>query len=214
MPYPEPEPQPLFQPLFQEILQTFLADYLRLVEPDSARHLALDRITFPDLAAMPFWTADECRRIGVVGEVPARWGEKVTVVVQVEPEALTPAELSRRMGRYFMDLEIHYCQPVLLSVLYLNGGRPGVNLETAPVCRILDMDLLRIYFSAFGLGGCRAEYFLERPEPIAWALSALMEPVRHSRRRHRELCRERIAASGLDEERRASLTRFIDAFLA
>jgi hypothetical protein len=201
-------------PLFREVLQTFLADYLRLIEPDSAQHLALDRITFPDLTQLPGWTSAERQGVGVVGETRARWGEKVTILVQVEPEALTPAELSRRIGRYFMDLEIHYCQPVLLSVLYLRGGRPGVNLETAPVCRILDMDILRIYFSAFGLGGCRAEYYLERPEPVAWALSALMLPVRHSRARHRELCRERVAASGLEEGRRALLTRFIDAFLA
>jgi hypothetical protein len=201
-------------PLLREILQTFLADYLRLIEPDSAEHLALDRLAFPDLARVPGWTTGERQSLGVVGEAQARWGEKVTILVRVEPEALTPAELSRRMGRYFMDLEIHYCQPVLLSVIYLRGGRPGVNLETAPVCRILDMDILRIYFSAFGLAGCRAEYYLERPEPVAWALSALMLPVRHSRARHRELCLERISASGLEEGRRALLIRFIDAFLA
>ena len=194
-------------PLFREILQTFLADYLRLVEPDSAAHLRLDRIVFPA------WPATERQEVGVVGEAPSRWGETVTIMVQVEPEALTPAELSRRIGRYFADREIHYCQPVLLSVLYLRGGRPGVNLETAPVCRILDTDILRIYFSAFGIAGSRAEYYLERPEPIAWALSALMEPIRLSRGRHRQLCLERIAASGLARERRALLTRFVEAFL-
>jgi hypothetical protein len=198
--------------LFRETLQAFLSDYLRLVEPDSAQHLSLDRITFPDLTGVPGWTSAERQDLGVVGEAPARWGEKVTILVQLEPEALTPAELSRRIGRYFMDLEIHYCQPVLLSVLYLRGGRPGVNLETAPVCRILNMDILRIYFSAFGLGGCRAEYYLERPEPLAWALSALMEPFRNSRARHRELCLDRIAAAGLAAERRTLLESFITAF--
>ena len=200
-------------PLFREILQTFLADYLRLVEPDSAAHLRLERIAFPGAPSLPDWPAPEHQEVGVVGEAPSRWGETVTIMVQVEPEALTPAELSRRIGRYFSDREIHYCQPVLLSVLYLRGGRPGVNLETAPVCRILDTDILRIYFSAFGVAGSRAEYFLERPEPIAWALSALMEPIRLSRARHRELCLQRIAASGLARERRALLTRFVEAFL-
>jgi hypothetical protein len=200
-------------PLLREVLQTFLADYLRLIEPDSAGHLALDRITFPDLADMPGWTDGERQSLGVVGESRARWGEKVIIVVRVEPEALTPAELARRIGGHLMDLELHYCQPVLLSVLYLRGGRPGINLETAPVCRMLDMDLLRLYFTAFGLSGCRAEYYLERPEPIAWALSALMPPLRLSRARHRQLCLERIAASGLGEERRALLARFVEAFL-
>jgi len=200
-------------PLFREVLQTFLADYLRLIEPDSAAHLRLDRIAFPGAPALPDWSAPERQEVGVLGEAPSRWGETVTIMVQVEPEALTPAELSRRIGLYFSDREIHYCQPVLLSVLYLRGGRPGVNLETAPVCRILDTDILRIYFSAFGVAGSRAEYYLERPEPIAWALSALMEPIRLSRTRHRELCLQRIAASGLARERRALLTRFVEAFL-
>jgi len=200
-------------PLFREILQTFLADYVRLVEPDSAAHLRLDRIAFPAAPALPAPLAAERQEVGVVGEAPSRWGEMVTIMVQVEPEALTPAELSRRIGRYFADRDIHYCQPVLLSVLYLRGGRPGVNLETAPVCRILDTDILRIYFSAFGVAGSRAEYYLERPEPIAWALSALMEPIRLSRARHRQLCLERIAACGLAGERRALLTRFVEAFL-
>jgi hypothetical protein len=200
-------------PLFREVLETFLADYLRLVEPDSAAHLRLDRLALLDAPAPSGRAAMERQEVGVVGEAPSRWGETVTVMVQVEPEALTPGELSRRIGGYFADREIHYCQPVLLSVLYLRGGRPGVNLETAPVCRILNTDILRIYFSAFGVAGSRAEYYLERPEPIAWALSALMEPLRLNRVRHRELCLERIAACGLAGDRRDLLARFVDAFL-
>jgi hypothetical protein len=199
-------------PLFREILLPFLADYLRIVEPDSAEHLWLDRISLPDLN-VPGWTDAEKQAFGVVAEVPSRWGEQVTIVIQVEPEALTPTELSSRLGGYFMDLEIHYCRPVLLSVLYLRGGRPGINLETAPVSRLSDMDLLRIYFTAFGLEGSRAEYYLERPEPLSWALSALMQPIRHSRARHRKLCLERIAAADLAAEHRTALARFVEAFL-
>jgi len=198
-------------PLVREVLQTFLADYLRLVEPDSAQHLELDQITFP---AVPDWSPAEHQRLGVVGEAPSRWGEQVTLLIQVEPEALTPAELSRRIGCYFMDLEIHYCQPVLLHVLYLQGGRPGINLETAPICRIFNMDLLRLYFTAFGIGGCRAEYYLERPEPVAWALAALMPALRLSRAQHRACCLERVAGCPLQEEQKALLRSCIDAFLA
>jgi hypothetical protein len=200
-------------PLFREILLPFLADYLRIVEPDSAEHLWLDRISLPNLDSVPGWTDAEKQTFGIVAEVPSRWGEQVTIVIQVEPEALTPAELSRRLGRYFMDLEIHYCRPVLLSVLYLHGGRPGINLETGPVSRLMDMDLLRIYFTTFGLEGARAEYYLERPEPLAWALSATMQPIRHSRARHRKLCLERLAAADLAAEHRTALVRFVDAFL-
>jgi len=103
---------------------------------------------------------------------------------------------------------------VLLNVLYLRGGRPGINLETAPVCRIFDMDVLRLYFTAFGLAASRAEYFLERPEPVSWALSAVMQPVHHSRARHRVLCLERIAAANLPEDQRVLLTKFVEVCLS
>jgi hypothetical protein len=202
--------EPLFHPLLRETLETFLADYLRLVEPDSAAHLRLDSLLL-EPCDLPRWTAGERDEAGIIAHVPARRGERVTIVVQMEPEALPPAEVSRRLGRILMDLEIHYCQPVLLNVLYLRGGRPGINLETAPVCRVFGLDVLRLYYTAFGLEGSRAEYYLERPEPISWALSALMPPLRHSRGRHRELCLERIAASGLDARRSTLLTRFVEA---
>jgi hypothetical protein len=210
MPFREPR----FRPLFRETLETFLADYLRLVEPDSAEHLRLDHITFPQPRELPRWTAEEQEEAGVIAQVPSRRSEKVTVVVRVEPEALAPPELSRRLGRTFMDLEVHYCQPVLLSVIHLRGGRPGINLETAPVCRVFGLDVLRIYYTAFGLEGARAEYYLERSEPISWALSALMPPLRRSRELHRELCRKRIAAAGLEPGRSALLERFVEACAA
>src|SRR5262249_19110382 len=156
----------------------------------------------------------EPQHLGIVGEAPASWGEPVTLLIRVEPEALSPSDLASRIGHYFMDLEIHYCRPVLLHVLYLQGGRPGINLETAPVCRIFDMDVLRLYFPSFGVGGCRAEYYLERPEPVAWALSALMPPLRLSRAQHRALCLQRLAGCRrLTAGQRELLARCIEAFL-
>lgn len=208
-----PHRNPPLQTLFREILQTFLADYLRLVEPDSPEHLDLARITLPAPGELPRWSEEERRDVGVVAAVPSRWRENVTLLVQIEPDALAPAEMSRRIGRYFMDLELHYCQPVLLNVVYLRGGRPGINLETAPLCRVFGMDVLRLYFTTFGLEGSRAEYYLERPEPLAWALAALMAPVRLSRARLRQLCRQRIAGAGLDPVQAGLLTRFVDTFV-
>jgi len=202
------------RPLLRDLIQTFFADYLRLVEPDSAARMVLDRITFPQPGKLAECEDDDFRAIGVVAEVPSHRGELVTVLVQIEPEALTPPEVGRRLGHYLMGLEIRYGQPVLLSILYLRGGRPGVHLESAAIGEACGIELVRIYYTSFGLAETRAEYYLERPEPVAWAFAALMRPTKRTPEEHRCACLERIAAAPLDEELRRRLRQGAEAFLS
>jgi hypothetical protein len=68
------------------------------------------------------------------------------------------------------------------------------------------VEMVRIFYTAFGLADCRAEHYLERPEPLAWALAALMRPVRRGPAAHREACLRRIAEAGLPD-REAALLR-------
>ncbi len=201
-------------PLLRTLLQAFFADYLCLVEPDSAEHLCLDRVSFRDPQAdLAGWEEDERSVLCLVAEVPGVRGEKVTVLVRIEPDAPGPDDVSDRLGRTFADLEVRYCQPVLLSVVCLRGARPGVNLETAAVGRVFGVEVLRVFYTLFGLAGARAEYYLQRPEPLAWALAALMRPARLDRSELRKACLERIAAARLDEPRRALLAGSVEAFL-
>lgn len=182
--------------LLRTLIRTFFADYLRLVEPDAAREMRLDRITFPRRTF----------KNGLIAEVPPRRGEPVTVIVRIEPtrEAFQPLATDlRRLG-------LRYSQPVLLSVLRLTGGRPGANLESAPLGEAFGIELTRIFYTVFGLDGARAEYFLERPEPLAWALSAWMRPLRRHPEEHRRACLERIAAAALSEPQRRLLRRAVE----
>lgn len=199
-------------PLLRTLLQAFFADYLRLVEPDSAEHLCLDRISFrsphADLSA---W--DESSGLSLVAEVPGLRGEKVTVLVRIEPDAPAPDHISERLGRSLLGLEARYGQPILLSVVCLQGARPGINLETAAVGRVFGTEVLRVFYTLFGLAGARAEYYLQRPEPLAWALAALMRPARLEPAELRQACLERIAAARLDEPRRTLLAGSVEAFL-
>ena len=201
------------RPLLRDLIQTCFADYLRLVEPDSADQMWLDRITFPRSEKLDACEDDDFRRIGVVAEVPSHRGELVTVLVQIEPEALAPTEIARRLGHYLMELELRYGQPVLLSVVYLQGGRPGIHLESGVISEACGIDLVRIYYTCFALGEARAEYFLDRPEPLAWVFAALMAPAKRTPEEHRRACLERIAAAPLDEERRLLLLRVAESFL-
>ena len=160
--------------LLRVLIQTFFADYLRLVESEAARQMRLDRITFP------------ARRFkqGVIAAVPPRRGEPVTVIVRIELTREAPRPLAGDLRR----LGLRYGQPVLLSVLRLTGGRPGSHLESAPLGEAFGLELARIFYTVFGLEGARAEYYLERPEPLAWALSAWMRPVRRRPEEHRRAC--------------------------
>lgn len=198
--------------LLRSLIRLFFADYLRLVEPDSAEHLRPEEASFliprRDLS---HWTEED--ELGVVAEVPTRRDETVTVLVQVEEEVCPPAEIPDRIGGYFLDLEIRYCQPVLLSVVYLHGGRPGVHLESAAVGKVGGVEVLRMFYTAFNLSGARAEYYLDRPEPLAWALAALMRPARLSPSEHRKACLDRIANAALHDKVRSLLSRSVEAFL-
>jgi hypothetical protein len=197
---------------FRELFQTFLGDYLRLAEPDTAVHLLLERARFPVLD-VPEWTDEERTEIGVVAEVPTRDGEALTILIQPEPEPRGPVEAARRYGRWFVALERRLPRPVLLSVVYLRGGRPGLNLESAAVGTVYGMEVVRIFYTAFGLSEARADYYLERPEPLAWALAALMRPVRRSRAEHKLACLQRIAGADLTGRERSLLTSCVEEWM-
>lgn len=191
------------RPLLRNLIRTFFADYLRLVEPDSARQMRLEQITFPRLE-------DET---GLVAEIPSHHGETVTVLVKIELEALPPPETGQRLRRYLLGLELRYGQPLLLSLVYLQGGRPGIHLESGVISEACGIELVRIYYTTLSLAEARAEHFLERPEPLAWALATLMRPAKRTPEEHRCACLERIAAAPLDEERRRLLRQGAEALL-
>lgn len=202
------------RPLLRHLIRTFFTDYVRLVEPDSVGKMRLDLTTFPPLERYTELTEDDQLDLGVVAEVPARRGGIVTVFVQVEEEVRTPPEAASRLGRYLTGLELRYGQPVFLSILYLRGGRPGVRLESAAIGEAFGIELARIFYTAFCLEGMRAEYYLERPEPLAWALAALMRPLQRGPEEHRQACLGRIAAAGLSPQRRGLLCQAVEAFSA
>lgn len=186
--------------MLPELIRAFFADYLHLVEPDAARRLRLDCVTFSEKS---------CASL-VAAEVPARKGEPVTAVVRIEPRPVADGERSRELAAAFKTLDVRYGQPVLLSVLHLSGGRPGTHLESAMIGEALGIEMARIFYTAFGLEGARAEHYLERPEPLAWALAARMRPARRNLKEHRRACLAKIAAADLDEPRRTLLRRAVD----
>jgi hypothetical protein len=68
-------------------------------------------------------------------------------------------------------------------------------------------------YYAFGLSRCRAEDYLVRPEPLAWALAALMRPGRQTRAELKMACLRRIAAAGLTDNQSFLLVNFVETYL-
>jgi hypothetical protein len=191
----------------RELLRAFLADYLALTEPDWAP--ALD---FTSLSFLQDGGQNDAE-LGIAAEMLSHAGERITALVRIAGEPLPEREVAGWLGRQSRRLGLRLGDPVLVSVAALRGGRPGANLETAVVSRVCGDAVVRADYTAFGIELARAESFLERPEPLAWALSALMQPVRRSRAAHRQACLERIRAAALDEDRRRLLLGCVEANL-
>jgi hypothetical protein len=187
----------------ERLLRTFFPDYLRLVDPEAALDLDLDQTL---LLAAPLDGP------GVAARIPCREnGERVTVLAHIESEAPGKEDVARRLTRSLTKLAVPYSEPVLASVLFLRSSRPGARLESGVVGKIREIEVLRLYFVTFGLSAARAEPYLARPEPLAWAFAARMRPTQRTPEEHRAACLERIERAGLDEKRRKLLRSVVEA---
>jgi hypothetical protein len=93
---------------------------------------------------------------------------------------------------------------VLTILVNLRGGSAGVQQEVVRKgARHREISTFR--YTVFGLAGCQAEDYLNRPEPLAWALAALMRPGRLSRAELKIECLRRLAHAGLDLDARQVL---------
>jgi hypothetical protein len=69
--------------------------------------------------------------------------------------------------------------------------------------------VIRLYLTTVGLHALWSAKFLERPEPLAWALAALMRA--REPQDPRELARARVASSCLPATTRDPLLAFLEA---
>ncbi len=177
---------------FEDMVRSFFGDFLELVEPGLDERLGTQAVFFPDRSELADWPEEERRDLGLLAEVLTRHGEWRTILVQIEPAAGDRASLEERLLGWYLRLAVENRQPVRMIVVYLRGGTPGVSLKWI-VDEVDGEELLRVPYLVFGLEGCPAEDFLLKPQPLAWALAALMRPTRRSRAAHTRACLRRIA---------------------
>jgi Putative transposase, YhgA-like len=201
---------PRHDSIFKQLLRSFFADLLRLVVPELAARLDLERTVHLD---KEFFTPAGIRReLDVLVEVPFQKLGVPALLVHVEVEARARPGMGWRLWRYRRQIQAVHERHVLPIVLYLQRGRPGVEV------RVLDEDLLGadladFRYVALGLAGADGEAYLARPEPLAWALAALMAPGTRSRPAYKLACLSRIAAADLEESKRMLLVNCVETYL-
>src|SRR6185436_14151758 len=138
--------------------------------------------------------------------------DRGTLLVHVEIEARARRAMPQRLRSYALRIQSLYDGQLLTILLNLRGGPPGVQrvrLEGS----IPEPELSSFQYIAFGLAGCAAADYLERTEPLAWALAAVMRPGPMSRAEHKLACLRRIAAARLAQDRKLLLKNFVEEYL-
>ena len=198
--------------VFKDLIGRFLPDFLTLVAPGPAARLDMTRWTLLDKETFTDWPQGKRRELDLLAEVPLAGTGGRTALVHVEIEARYRPELRPRLAGYYMQIRLRHGRPVLPIAICLRRGRPGIHRES-----VADDDLgdeigcFRYY--AFGLENSRAEEFLAKDQPLAWALAALMRPETLSRAEHKMACLRRIAAAKLDGLQRFLLVNCVETYL-
>jgi hypothetical protein len=199
--------------LFKGLLDRFLGDFVRIVLPGEAPSLDLERVKFhrdeyfTDVHQGKRWLLD------VVAEVRRTNRRSKPVLLHVEIEARARGRsMDQRMWRYAMVLRLRHRKPVASVVLYVRGGPAGAEDVTVDD-HLAKRHLARFVYRAFGLSKCQAAEYLERPEPLAPALAALMRRGKLTPAEHKYRCLQRIARLRLDEAARHLLVNCVESYL-
>ena len=182
--------------IFKQLLHAFLDDFLRLVVPEMYDRLDLSSREFLDKELFSGGPHGRRRELDLL--VRVRTVHERPLLIHVEIEARAKPGMEERLWRYFNQIQARYDTSVLTIVFYLTRGRPGVCLRTRQ--SDLGPEFSGFRYLSFGLAGCQAAEYLAKPEPLAWALAALMNPGALSRAELKMACLRRIYGlkGGLD----------------
>lgn len=191
---------------FKRLLRSFFPDLLRLALPGMA--LDVDGAVFLDKEL--FTQSGGRREADLLVRVPLSGGPE-SVLVHVEIEARARKPIAGRLRQYRRRIEAEYDSDVVSIVVTLRGGEPGIHIRPLP--GVTTGPGLGSQYVAFNLSGCDAAASLQRPEPLAWALAALMDPGKLGRAELKAACLRRIAEARLPEDSRILLVDCVATYL-
>lgn len=198
--------------LFKDLLVAFFGQLLELIVPALARRLDLESIHFLRQELFLDMPQGRRREADLIAEIPRRRAPDKGVTVHVEVERRARNNIGKRLWRYRMQIKLRHDLSLLTLVLFLDGGGPGV-VQRTETEQIGDLETATFSYFAWGLGQSSAEEYLLRPEPLAWALSALMRRKTLRASEHKLACLRAIARVKIDEARRFLLVNCVETYL-
>lgn len=202
--------------LFKNLLESFLPDLLAIMLPELAADLEPHSLKF--LRDEHFLDPPRGARLqaDLLAEIHLRRvGKRARCLIHVEIERQWTAAMPRRLWRYSLAIRRRHPGSLLSLVVYLRGGPSGVRRETwqeTPPHRFPIPTSMTFTYWSFALAGCAAEAYLERPEPLAWALAALMQTDMDPER-HKLECVRRILHAPVSPAHRYTLLDCVETYL-
>ena len=197
--------------LSKSLIKLFFAEFIGLIDPESAPRLKCWEATFLDKEDFTDWPAGDRREMDLVAKVPVE-GNGPPLLVHVEIETDFHSGMDHRLWQYYMQLHLRHELPVLPILVNLRGGRPGIHRGT--LRDVFDGKVTSVFhYRVLGISGCRAKEWLARPEPIAWAFAALMRPGSWSQAELKLECLRRIATSGVVGLRKQVLVDWVETYV-
>jgi hypothetical protein len=165
--------------LMKRLLASFPDQFLRIAAPEIAERIDLDSVVFESEEHYPGSPSGRARRPDLVARasaLPEAADEETTeVVLHAEIELRYRSTTEARLLGYHRGLSLKYGLTVHTIVLYLRGGPPGAHARVYEE-RSLGQTVATFRYYSLGLSRTPAADYLTRPEPLAWALAALMRP--------------------------------------
>ena len=197
---------------FKNLLQEFFGDLLRIVAPELAVRLRVEEPTFLESELFSSFPEGKRRYLDLVARVEALEGEPEVVLVHVEIERQARKTMGLRLLDYALQLWLEHHQPVVPIVVYLRGGKPDVAREEVRI-DVFGQSFFSFSYLAFGLSRSKAAAYLNRPEPLAWGLAALMDHGALSPARHRLACLRPLTTAKLSDRQRFLLVNCVETYV-
>lgn len=190
----------------KELLTTYPTPFLRLAAPRLAERIDPGTIALAPEEHYPGSPTGRERRPDLVSRALAKAGkdgsDEGEVLLHAEIELRYRTAKVPKLLDYHRGLSLEYGLSVHTLVLYLRGGPPGAQ-DLVYEERSLGRVVASVGYYSLGLSRMSAAEALASPEPLAWALAALMRPAKGQSRAQLGLaCVRRIADASSDLDRR------------